>query len=415
MIKKLRRKFILISALSVFFVLAITMSVINISNYISIENDASASLSEIINQGPAPKEEPMPNNTGDPNDGNQPEGNPPSGDRPERMLRESYFVASFNQDGTINKIESQIRTMEEAKCRILALKVYNHELTGGKYYDYRFKMGTKADGVTCVAFVDFKERLDSFRHFLLLSSTISVGAYAALIVLIVIGSKIAFKSSEEAYLKQKRFITNASHEIKTPITVISADLDLIEMDSGKNEWSQSIRDQLKRLTEMTNQLVTLSKLDEGDLSRFPLADFSLNEVCNPIVDSYKPLFKKEKIKFAYNITGNLTMYGNKGLIDDLIRVFLDNSLKYTDGDNKSSYFVVGENRGKIEFRFSNTINKDDETDTKQIMERFYRSPSNKKEGSGVGLSIAQEIINIHKGKITVEKNTNVISFTIKFN
>ena len=84
-------------------------------------------------------------------------------------------------------------------------------------------------------------------------------------------------------------------------------------------------------------------------------------------------------------------------------------------DNKSSYFVVSETKGKIEFRFSNTIDKDDEVDIKQIMERFYRSPSNKKEGSGVGLSIAQEIINLHKGKIVVDKNGSVISFVIRFN
>ena len=187
------------------------------------------------------------------------------------------------------------------------------------------------------------------------------------------------------------------------------------MDSGKSEWSESIRDQLNRLTEMTNQLVTLSKLEEEDPSKYPFSDFSLNEICKGAVDSFAPLFKKDGIKFAYNITGNLTMYGNRYLIDELIHIFLDNSLKYTGGDNKSSYFVVSESsKGNIEFRFSNTIDKDDEVDVKQIMERFYRSPSNKKEGSGVGLSIAQEIINLHKGKIVVDKNNSVISFTIRF-
>ena len=109
------------------------------------------------------------------------------------------------------------------------------------------------------------------------------------------------------------------------------------------------------------------------------------------------------------------MYGNKYLIDELIYIFLDNSLKYTGGDNKSSYFVVSENsKGKIEFRFSNTIDPNDEVDVKQMMERFYRSPSNKKEGSGVGLSVAQEIINLHKGSIKIDKNNNTISFVIVF-
>ncbi len=99
----------------------------------------------------------------------------------------------------------------------------------------------------------------------------------------------------------------------------------------------------------------------------------------------------------------------------LINIFLDNSVKYTGGDNKSSYFVISESKGKIEFRFSNTIDKNDEVDAKQILERFYRSPSNKKEGSGVGLSIANEIVKLHKGNIKVDKTNNTLSFIITFN
>lgn len=400
MIKKLRRKFILISALSVFFVLLITIGGINISNYVVIENNANTSLNEIINQGPKPFEEPGRQNMNE----------------PMNLKQEHYFVVSFNSDGTIKETDNrQMFIYTKQECEDLATKVYLNQLSGGKYDSLRYTKAVKLDGLTYVGFVDIKEKLDSFNNFLLVSSLLSLGAYVVLIGLIVVASKVAFKSSEEAYKKQKRFITNASHELKTPITVISADLDLIEMDNGKTEWSESIRDQLSRLVEMTNQLVTLSKLEEDDPSRFPFADFSLNEVCKKVAESFETSFKKENIKFSHNITGNLTMYGNKQMIDELVNIFLDNSLKYTGGENKSSYFVVSENnKGKIEFRFSNTIDKNDEVDIKQMMERFYRSPSSKKEGSGVGLSIAQEIINLHKGKISIDKNNSTISFIITF-
>ena len=399
MIKKLRRKFILISALSVFFVLAITIGAINISNYVVVENHANDVLTEVIKEGPRQNIGP----------------GEPGGQGSINLRQEHYFVVSFNADGTIKETDNrQMFILTQEQCNDLATKVYNNTLAGNKYGDFRFSKATKSDGLTYVGFVDMKERLDSASNFLLVSSLISIGAYLALIALIMVASKIAFKSSEEAYKKQKRFITNASHELKTPLTVISADLDLIEMDSGKTEWSNSIRDQLVKLTNMTNQLVTLSRLEEEDYSKFPFEDFSVNEVCKSVADSFLPSFKKEKIKFSYNFAGNLTMLGNKHLISELITLFLDNSLKYTGGDNKSSYFVVSENKGKIEFRFSNTINKNDEVDVKQIMERFYRSPSNTKEGSGVGLSIAQEIINLHKGKINIDKSNSVISFVISF-
>lgn len=399
MIKKLRRKFILISMLSVFFVLAVTISAINISNYVMIENTASGVLAEVIKQGTGNQMEPGPGGPG-----------------PE-LRQEHYFVVSFNEDGTIKETNNrQMFIISEAECNALATKVYNSELTGGKYDVFRYQKSVKDDGLTYVGFLDIREKLDSFHNFLLSSSLISLGAFAALFILILVGSKLVFRSTEEAYIKQKRFITNASHELKTPLTIISADLDLIEMDNGKTEWGESIRDQIKRLNEMTNQLVTLSKLEEEDKTRFPFGDFPLNEVCNKAIDSFSSSFKKEGIKFSHNITGNLTMFGNKYLIDELIYIFLDNSLKYTAGDSKSSYFVVSQNsKGKIEFRFSNTIDKNDGVDIKQMTERFYRSPTNKKEGSGIGLSVAQEIISLHKGKLTIDKNSNTIAFAITFN
>ena len=387
--------------LSVFFVLAVTISAINISNYIVIENNASGVLTEVIKQGTSETNLP---------------GGPTGGPGAIELRQEHYFIVSFNNDGSVNDINNrQMFILSEQECKDLASKVFNNELVGGKYGNYRYSKQKKNDGLTYVGFVDIKERLDNFNNFLLTSSLISLGAFIVLFLLILFGSKLVFKSTEEAYKKQKRFITNASHELKTPLTIISADIDLIEMDNGSSEWSESIKDQVQRLNEMTNQLVTLSKLEEEDKTRFPFEDFSINEVCSKAVESFASSFKKENIKFSSNITGNLTMYGNKYLIDELIYIFLDNSFKYTGGDNKSSYFVVSENsKGKIEFRFSNTIDQNDEVDIKQIMERFYRSPSNKKEGSGVGLSIAQEIINLHKGTIKIDKNNNSISFVIVF-
>jgi len=406
MIKKLRIKFILISMFSVFIVLAVTIGVINISNYVVIQNDARSSLTEVLRQG-----------TDEQPPGDTPGGAPGREPGRKEIRQEHYFILAFDNTGNVVKKNlSHMFIYSEIECIELATKVYRNELNGWEYGSLRYMKEIKEDNLTYVGFIDIKERLDSFNNFLLVSSLTSVGAYLILLILILIGSKIVFKPTIEAYKNQKRFITNASHELKTPLTIISADIDLIEMDSGETEWSKSIKDQVKRLNDMTNQLVTLSKLDEEDKDRFPFNDFSLNEVCKKAIDAFEPSFKKEGIKFSYNITGNITMFGNKYLIDEIIYILLDNSLKYTGGDNKSSYFVVSKsNKGIIELRFSNTINKDDEVDISQIMDRFYRSPSNKKEGSGIGLSVAYEIIKLHKGKINVDKNNNSLTFVITFN
>ena len=415
MIKKLRLKFILLSMVSVFIVLFTTIAAINISNYAVVEKNSKTTLKEVIEHGLDEEGPPALIKQVPPEDDKpEGEGKGPNGEM--RFRESSFFVTLFDENGNIQKSNySHVFLLNEEACKELSLKVYNGELKGRRYETFRFTKESKDDGSTYVAFVDVKFDLDNADSFLLLSSLISLGAYMLLAVLIVVASKIAFKPSEEAYKKQKKFITNASHELKTPLTVISADIDLVEMDNGKSEWTDSIRNQVSRLTLMTKQLVELSRLEEEDASNYPFEDFSINEVSNKAIKEFEPLFKKEGIKFAYNLTGNLTMFGNKYLIEDLLHIFLDNSLKYTGGENRSSYFVVSENsKGKIEFKFSNTLDKDDETDVKQIMERFYRSPSNKKEGSGIGLSIAQEIINLHKGKIKIDKNNSSISFSLTF-
>ena len=400
--------------LSVFFVLATTIVAINISNYAVIEKHSQEALTEVITLGvndnpPVVFRKPPQEGDLPPEEGGQP---PHEGE----LHKNSFFICVYDQDGTLKNFNyNHVFELNEDQCKDLSLKVLNNEIKGRKYQYFRFLKETKDDGLTYVAFVDLKLELDNAKNFLLLSSLISLGAYGALIGLIVLASNIAFKPSEEAYKKQKKFITNASHELKTPLTVISADLDILEMDNGKSEWSESIRNQVERLTKMTKQMVELSRLEEDDSTNYPFEDFSVNEICDKAIKEFEASFKKEKIIFSTNISDGLTMFGNKYLIDDLIYIFLDNSLRYTGGENKSSSFEVSKtSKGKIEFKFSNTLNTDDEIDAKQIMERFYRSPSNKKEGSGIGLSIAEEIINKHNGKIKVEKNNSMISFVIIF-
>ena len=401
MIKRLRRRFVLASMLSVFLVLLITVGAINVSNYVTVENNASMVLSAVIEQGP--------------NEGMGPGGGPGQPGGPADPRQEHYFITVFDSKGNVTASNTRhMFAYSEAECAELATKVYRNELTGGKYDTLRYGKSTKADGLTYVAFADMKERLDSASSFLLVSSVTSAVAYLVFVGLILLASKIVFKPSEEAYRKQKRFITNASHELKTPLTVISADMDLVEMDHGKSEWTESIRDQIKRLTEMTNQLVTLSKLEEEDAS-FPFEDFSLNEVCEKAASSFAPGFKKEGIAFSFNLAQKITMHGNRRLIEELVYVMLDNSLKYTGGDKKASYFTLSQgSKGQIELRFSNTLDKADEVDPSQMLDRFYRSPTSKKEGSGVGLSIAKEVVNLHKGKINAEKDGNTLSFLISF-
>ena len=428
MIKRLRLRFILVSLLAVLLVLTAAIVSIDIYNYVGIQNEADESLVMVVDQevgyaDPDPYSyDPGaysydPENPGGPGGPEGPgEGGGgwtwPGMDNYERLMREHYFVVSFDENGEINYSDfMHVFSISEEDGKALATEIYQKGVTSGSVKDFRYSREKRKEN-TYIAFIDVHERLNSYYDFVKSSIGISVVGYAVVAGLIIVASFFVFRTNEESYRKQKAFITNASHELKTPLTIINTDLEIIEMDNGKNEWTESIHDQVNRLTSMTNQLVILSKLDENNLKNYPFEDFSLSKLANDCVEAFLPTYQKNKFSFAKNIEENLGMHGNKYLINELFYIFLDNALKYTKPEGEVGVSVSRTNK-RITLVFYNDVVENHQIDTNLLFERFYRSPTtNKKEGSGIGLSIAKEIVDLHKGKITANIKDNKITFTI---
>ena len=412
MIRKLRFKFILISLFSIFVVLASIIAAINIHNYYKIEQNSNTVLTQIIaqgfdNQGPP---------GGDPSEPPSPlrapgEDGPKDSERNDRLMSEHYFLIAFNSDNTIYKQDfNHIFSLSDTECTDLAFEILNKNLTIGKYNQYRFLVQEK-DGYKYVAFVDQYLKLEEAKTFLVSSLIISSIGYVVIGALIVGASFFVFKTSEESYKKQKQFITNASHELKTPLTIISTDVELVEMDNGKSEWTESIKDQVERLTKMTNQLVTLSKIDEQDFKNFPKEDFSISELALQCLDTFSPSFAKENLDLKYEVEPNVSYFGNKGAIDELLHVFLENALKYTK-DKGSVFASLKKEKSRVVFSIKNDVKDASKIDPDQLFDRFYRSSDTGKRGSGIGLSIAKEIIRMHKGDVKVNLENNKLEFVI---
>lgn len=398
MIKKLKIRFIIVSLISVLFVLSIAISAINITNYIRIENEAQSSLTMILDRGFNEKEE-----IGGPN--RKPEG-------PE-INKQHYFLVAFDEDGTIKQSDfKHIFSISEEEGKELATTALKNSSSKGTLSGLKYKKETK-EATTCIAFIDVSDKMNGFNNFLVNSLIVSSISYVVLAALIVLASQIIFKTSEESYQKQKSFVTNASHELKTPLTIISTDLEIIEMDYGKNEWTSSIRDQIQRLTTMTNQLVTLSKIEESDMKNYPFEDFSLTKLAKECIEAFLPTYQSKELILKDDIAQDAHMHGNEFLINELFYIFLDNALKYAE--EKGEVEVKVKNiKNHLEISFSNDIDEDNEIDTNALFERFYRSPNAKKDGSGIGLSIAKEIIDVHHGKIKVNIKDGKINFVLTF-
>ena len=417
MIKKLRLRFIISALLSILFVLSATIAAINVSNYMKTEKESGRILNMITEHEHKDMQARMGIYTSGGSYGG-PGGRPRENDT---RNSEHYFEVVFSNDGRIGFYDySHIFTIEDEEAQNLAIEVFNGEKTQGKYGNLRYKKETIVDTTsfatlefTYVSFVDMSERMSSFGEFVKNSLIISSVSFTVIAALIIISSHIVFKTSEESYRKQKAFITNASHELKTPLTIINTDVEILKMDHGENEWTDSISDQVRRLTSMTNQLVTLSRLDEDSMSNYPFTTLPLTAIAKESINAFVATFEKNGFKFTSNIDEDLTIKGNRYLINELFYIFMDNALKYAKPNGEINV-SVRKNKNRVEINFDNDI-EDDEVDVNQLFERFYRSPhSNKKEGSGIGLSIAKEIVDLHKAKITASIKNQKIYFNIIF-
>ena len=438
MIRKLRLRFILAALVSILFVLSATIAAINVSNYLKVERETKQSLDSVIEYGHQNRLMSYSGNWGG-QYGGQYGGQDPSRRNPD--LNEQYFITVFDESGSIEYYDySHIAPGDsDVELRqLMSVKIYASGEKEGNVGQLRFRRLDTEDKVervtgweytpegpiqtteeidvklTFVAFLDTSERTHAFNSFFTSSMLIAAISYTVLALLIILSSKLVFKTSEESYKKQKAFITNASHELKTPLTIISTDLELIEMDHGKTEWTESIHDQVLRLNTMTKQLVTLSRLDEANLDNYPFAVFSLTDLANESIEAFAPTYKNRELTFKHEVGLDIDIKANKYLINELFYIFLDNALKYAKDKGEVTLIVRKNANKKVDIIFSNDV-EDDEMDTNLLFERFYRSPkSSSKEGSGIGLSIAKEIVELHKGKVNVSVKDGKIYFYISF-
>ncbi|MBO4856384.1 MAG: HAMP domain-containing histidine kinase [Bacilli bacterium] len=400
MIKKLRLQFILISMISIFFVMSAVIMTINFSNFYAIENSTRHQLTEVlkrdINDFPGPGGEPNPGEGTDPK-------------KTDEFIQEDFIYATVAEDGTIQDFVAKF-PLNDQECKELIITYYNRTKNYDKIGSYRYKKA-KVDSLTKIAIIDvYRNRHQAFVS-MYGSFVVAVVAYALIFVLILVMSRIVLRVNEKAYKNQKEFITNASHELKTPLTIISTDVEIIEMDHGQSEWTKSIKDQIQNLTQMTNQLVTSARLEEDNTSSYEMDNFNISEVAEESIEAFAASFKSKHLVLTQHIEKNVMLYGNRYLINELFYIFFDNALKYCE-EHGDFDVTLKKNKKQVEITFANTLPKDNEINVDQLFERFYRDPKAKVAGTGIGLSISKQIVELHKGKIQAVQEGDKIKFIV---
>lgn len=409
MIKRLRRKFIIVTMCSVFAVLVLIIGLINTVNYVRVVQNAESIVSLLkAGGGQFGIVDGSKDTFGKDFDFNHQK--PMS---PETPFETRFFTVVLDASGTAQLINTdRIVAVSADEAAEYAKSLYKRQKTSGFYGRYRYGTLSTETAETMYIFVDCSKDLSSFQNTLLVS--IGIGAAALLLVfaLVFLFSGKVMKPIAESYEKQKRFITDASHEIKTPLTIIGADAAVLEMQGTANEWTEGIKEQVQRLTSLTEKLVFLARMDEegGALNA---TDFSISDAVEETIKPFYALAMSKGLQIQSDIQKNITYCGDKNLIRQLIALLMDNALKYSDEDG---IITVGMKcaGGKIRLNITNpSVGLNGNLDV--LFERFYRGDKSRNSltgGHGIGLSVAKTIVAAHKGKISARGENGTVMFTV---
>lgn len=244
--------------------------------------------------------------------------------------------------------------------------------------NYKYLKFTTADEKTMIIFIDCTRDLNTFHKFLNTSIVISTIGIVVVLILVVVFSLVITRPVVESY--QKQFITDASHELKTPLTIINDSCEILEYSDGESEWTKNIKDQVTRLTELTNKLVFLSKMDEGN-NKLVVTEFSLSEIIEDVTKQYISVFTTNNKKYSFDITPNVTYKGDMKLIKEMMELLLDNAVKYSDdlGNINVKIYTNGKNKKII---ISNTTKEKLTGNLNNLFERFYRPDNSRNSTTG---------------------------------
>jgi len=412
MIYRLQKKFILISALSVFLVIFLMFILISALSIRFITSSIDM-LADEISRG----EGRFPDSFGE----NIPKPDKPGGKKefdfinPETRFATRHFTVWFDGSGEALRINTEfIYSVSDSEAVEYASEALNENEERGWIDGYRYKAFQTKDG-TAIALVDARSQAASLLRTITISGVVLFSSGLIVILLIIVFSKRAMKPVNEGYEKQKRFITDANHELKTPLTLILANLDIAESELGKNEWLDDMRSEGERMRALVEELVVLSRLDEESRRINSRSEVNLSDAVADTVSEFVSLANQKGKQIKSEVEDNLYVLADEALIRRLISILLDNAVKYCDADGE--IFVSLKKRRTPILTVENTYAQVDSIEINRIFDRFYRADKARsfEGGFGIGLSMAKSICENHKLQISAyKKNANTIGFKVIF-
>lgn len=400
-IAKMRRTFIAIATAS-FFVAILFMGVTTFaSNVIVVRSQANNTIDAILDAG-----------------GNVPtrENYHGEGFQEEASYGLRFFTVSFDNKGNVIDIDvSHVNLIgKEEAIAISEVAADPDRIVGlGQYENYMYKEGPTENG-SMVVFLDCSFQLENVNKVTTNTLILTVLALVVAFIAVFAFSKRAIKSEIENANRQQKFMTNASHELKTPIAVIRANTELTEMLSGETEWTQSTLNQVDRLEGLVRDLMTIVRGEERESVEQQLSDVDVAAVVGKAVDSFKGMAQQNGKNLETSLADGVKLRGSEASIEQLTCLLVDNAIKYCDEGGSIDVHLVPARIGRgCTLSVTNDYAEGADVDYRRFFDRFYRADESheNQQGYGIGLSVAESICERYHGSIKASWKAGKITFT----
>ena len=324
-----------------------------------------------------------------------------------------YFAVLYDSDGNVSDImTNHIAAVSDEQALEYAGRAKKSFFNFARDGSYYYKCSDYDDGSSIVVYLDSTGYVNNNDRILRIALLLlGFGIIATYIFVGVFSKRVVSTEVANAEI-QKQFITNAGHELKTPLSVIRANTEMTEIESGESEWTKSTMRQIDRMNGLIQNLVKISRAEEGETGEIEKIDVS--RLFTETADSYAPVAKSEGKELEKSIPENVTMFANESTIRQLATLLLDNAIKYCDDGGKVEVSLLQKGRG-ISFCVSNSYAEGENVDYSRFFERFYRqdeSHNTDKGGYGIGLSIAESLVKQYNGTIDARWKDGIIYFDV---
>ncbi len=399
--KTLRKKFIIFAMSAVTVLLLVLVLAINGLNLYFTNQQENIVLETLVNA-----------------DGNFRQMNlrePPPADSPmmaplfpqpnmDQMRSQRFFIVRLDPDGSVSEINlDQIFSVSEEQAEKFARTIFTKQSESGKIDRFRYKAVRSDDGID-IFFVDNSRQRENLLLIGFVSTVIAAASWLLVLIFVILISGKVVQPILEGYEKQKRFITDAEHELKTPLAIIQTNNDAMTLIHGENKYNKNIKSQVIRLSKLTADLLMLARFDEGIV--LPQESINISTLTAEVLPSYRDTAEALGFTFTSRITPDLMIKANPESVTKLITILLDNAVKYCKEGGEIRLEIMKDGN-HIVIREENSCDQPENKDAEQLFERFYRGDAartqqNNESGYGIGLSIARMICENLGGSLKAE-------------